>query len=1448
MTVSASARFCESCGAAQVEPSREEVPAPAPGPSLPPGDVPSLPAFFGGRRYQVQRFLGEGGRKRVYQAYDSALQREVAIATIKTEGLDEAGLERVSREAQAMARLGDHPHVVTIHDIGDEDGRPFIVSQYMSGGSVDDLLDKSENRRLPIAEAIRVAEQVCSALEHAHARGIIHRDLKPANVWLTQEGAAKLGDFGLATAADTTRLTTEGMVVGTVAYMAPEQALGREVDARADLYALGALLYETLTGRPPFVGADAVAVISQQLNTVPMAPFWHNPEVPGALGDLVMELLAKTPEERPGTAVEVHRRLLEVAAAPADPALSARADAAPVRRSARLDRQTRLIGRTRELASLKAAVEGALGGHGSLVLVVGETGMGKSRLIEEATVYARLRGAQVLVGHCYETKSARSYLPFVEALRSYVATQTPEALREELSGGASDVAKLVSEIRSHLPELPEAPRRSDEEERFRLFESVCTFLANAAQAHPIVLVLDDLHFADLPSLRLLQQLTRHLDSSRLVVIGAYEEVELHGRHPLAQVLVELRREHGYERIALRALTRKETGEVFTAVAEDNLDLAPAVIEALHRHTEGNPFFLEEIIRHLLETGGVYSEAGRWKVDRGAVEALAVPRGVRDLLESRLSRLSDACRNVLTLAAVLGRQFDFATLGHMAELDEEALLDLVEEALRAQIIKEKTGERGEDAVYVFTQAALRATLSDELSRPRQRRLHLRAAQAIEAIHSGNVNPHLGALAVHYRQLGSQEADRAIDYSVRAGEAALAVFAYEEAVEHWEAALDLDKEGRTGGSDRREQRAQLFQRLGDLKYTTGLDYRGGIKSLEQALRLYEQLGDHHRVAQTHSRLGRHLATGTSPATTDIPRALDHYNKAEAILALGGDSAALGYVYAGLALASCWGMRTGLGLVASEQAMDMAERLGNQRLWATTAAQRGHHLLADGRVDEGMRLVERAWQAADRLHHVVAAFSATWIASVWSFRLHDPKETQRWCQRELRTPRQSQGSRQILVDFLARAHAQAGEMTEAREVRQHAGRARFSTPYLAHREGNWEDAATSWTKQCELSRMTGNRWAESVGSHWLAVVKRHQGDGGSAELLLRATLAQAVEGGNVPAELMAASELALVLADAGQPDEAVSCLGRCREILSKPGNWRGAPGQVALAEAATRVARGLLEEAGERFEAAIQEFQRFSLPWDEAEAWHRWGRARLDAGDGLGAIKPLGHAVDLYQSHGAGRPWIERAMADKLLAQGVDPAGTVAASIDIVAAAALNERPDLASHAAPDGTVTLLFSDIEGSTASNERLGDRRWLELLHVHNRIVRDQVAAHDGFEVKAQGDGFMIAFSSARRALECAIDIQRALGQHTARHPDDFLRVRVGLHTGEVVKEGGDFFGRNVAMAARVAGAAQGGEILVSSLVKELADTGEIAFGTAREVELKGFSGTRRVHEVLWDD
>ena len=291
-----SAKFCHECG--RRTPAADAAPAST-------GGAAVAPESMAGGRYRIQHFLGEGAKKRVYLAHDERLERDVALALVKSDGLDEAGRVRVRREAQAMARLGDHPNIVTVHDIGEEDGQLYIVSQYMPGGDLEQALQEAgEQRQLPIEDAVRIARQLCDALAYAHSRGVVHRDVKPGNIWLAGDGTAKLGDFGLAVALDRSRLTQEGLMVGTVAYMPPEQALGRTPDASSDLYAAGATLYEMLTGRPPFLGDDAVAIISQHINTRPVAPSWHRSEIPQRLEALVLELLEKDPAARPPGALD----------------------------------------------------------------------------------------------------------------------------------------------------------------------------------------------------------------------------------------------------------------------------------------------------------------------------------------------------------------------------------------------------------------------------------------------------------------------------------------------------------------------------------------------------------------------------------------------------------------------------------------------------------------------------------------------------------------------------------------------------------------------------------------------------------------------------------------------------------------------------------------------------------------------------------------------------------------------------------------------------------------------------------------------------------------------------------------------------------------------------------------------------------------------------------------
>ncbi|MCH8223014.1 MAG: protein kinase [Chloroflexi bacterium] len=768
---------------------------------------PASPTSFANGRYEVTGFLGEGGKKKVYLAHDTTLDRDVAFALIKAEGLDDASRQRVTREAQAMARLGDNPNIMPIFDLGEENGQPYMVGPLMGGGDVEALIEEAEDNRLSLEDALRIASEICHGLEFAHSKSIIHRDLKPGNVWLTDDGTARIGDFGLALSLDRSRLTQEKMMVGTVSYMPPEQATGGDVTPRSDLYSLGAMLYEMVTGRPPFMGDDEIAIIGQHINTPPVAPQWHRPEIPATLDSLIMRLLSKNPAERPDSAGDVLSALTAIDATPRE--VPADVDGSE---SGSLDGMAGgvFVGRQREMDQLKASLENALSGRGRMVTLVGEPGIGKSRTALELQTYAGLRNAQVLWGRCYEGGGAPPYWPWVQAIRSFVSSHEPQEVRSQMGSTASVIAEIVADVKESLPDVQPPPTLDDPESaRFRLFDSVATFLRNAGNVQPIVLVLDDLHWADGPSLKMLEFVARELASSRVMLVGTYRDMELNRRHPLSVTLGDLTREHLFERVLLRGLTREDVSRFIEIAA----GVVPprGLIDAVHTQTEGNPLFVTETVRLLIQQGeftqeGVGRSDSSWNI--------RIPEGVREVIGRRLDRLSERCNEMLTIASVIGRQFTLDQLRTVVEdTTENQLLDVLDEALDARTIEELPDSVGE---YQFTHALIQETLSDELSATRIVRLHARIATAMESMYGSDAIEHAEQLAAHFAEaetvLGTE---RMIHYLGAAGWKSLEAYGYEEAQGYFERAVESLDPGDEG-----EQAARLWLGLGTaMAYTLG-----------------------------------------------------------------------------------------------------------------------------------------------------------------------------------------------------------------------------------------------------------------------------------------------------------------------------------------------------------------------------------------------------------------------------------------------------------------------------------------------------------------------------------------------------------------------------------------------------------------------------------------------------
>ncbi len=791
-------------------------------------------------RYEVLGELGRGGMGVVYRARDPLLNREVAVKLISSTDLTADIEERFQREAQLVAQM-DHPAIVPIYDFGRHEGSLFFVMPVASGTT---LLRLIRDQSLHLGEVVDIGIQVADALDYSHSRGVVHRDIKPANIMVTREEGSgarvRVMDFGLAHAATESRLTKTGTLVGTVAYLAPEQVASRAFDARSDIYSLGVVLYECLVGEPPFTG-EIQSILYRIVHEIPQPPRALGAEIREELQDIILRCLEKDPAKRPPKAGQVSDALRRHKASLATDEFRM----SVVLSASRVIQRPALsvfIGREKEFAELQRRLNASIAGDCQFAVVAGEPGIGKTRLLEELKNLALARKIRVLYGRFVEQDRSFSYQGFCELIQDYFRTRDAAASaaeRPDFSDLAADLIALFPQL-SEIADLRAAvsgdsriavpAEEKKVEDRIQIFELLARTLTRIAGGKPLVLILENLHGAEI-SIEALQYIVRRLAPTPTLIVGSYRQTETDKRHPLTRMLDSFVDDPRFVSLTLPPFSPSEHRSLV-----ESLVGAPKVSDELAQRlcdaTEGNPFFTKELIRSLVESGGITrDDTGAWSFSKEAeISADAMPATIQQAVEKRIERLPEELRDLLSIASVFGKTFDSRDLETLAE-DARGVEDAVDRLILEGILEEERESRGDR--LTFASGIVRDVLYGALSRRRRRSLHRKYAELVEKRAAGRLERVYPELVHHFWQ--GDVPDKTVEYGLKLAQKSLDTFSPEDAIRVAKITLEFLEDEEWDGDPALEGEARLMVAQG--QRMTG-NVEGAIREAETAVRVFEE----------------------------------------------------------------------------------------------------------------------------------------------------------------------------------------------------------------------------------------------------------------------------------------------------------------------------------------------------------------------------------------------------------------------------------------------------------------------------------------------------------------------------------------------------------------------------------------------------------------------------------
>lgn len=681
-------------------------------------------------RYKVIRKLGEGGMGTVFQVED-ILNNDIVAFKILSKQITESPetLLQFKQEFRVMNKL-KHPNTVNVFDYGlMPDKSPYLTMEVVPGHELADL------KNIDFKEIAIILTQLCQALSFIHSRLLVHCDIKPQNIRIKDDGNVKVMDFGLMNQLG---LRSNGQITGTVDYLPPEIPTGGIINESSDLYSLGIVAYEMVTGKLPFIGDSILEVIRSHISTPPIPPSELNPDIPPQLEKVILKLMEKSQQDRYKNASEVIADLVELS--------GAEIINESIEQKRSYLNSSVLVGRDSELKVLESALNMVNKNHGKSVFVGAPAGVGKSRLVQEFKLQVQLAEHPFLTGHCFE-QGMSAYKPLSDAFKQLI----PLTSKEELEKYGNVLVKILPELRERGYEP--LPNLEGIAEKLRLFDTITAWLTDVSTRETLVIFIDDLHWIDQASIDLLNTCIRDLRKSRVLFMGTFRDDEVPAGHPMWQTVEE----ELTSLVKLEPFTTQDIRDLIKAML-GSVELKLEFVEKVKNATGGNAFFISEVMRYLVEESILEIKFGTWHLPAD-YSSWELPTSIEATVNRRLNSLSPKAMELIRLAAVAGRKLRLSLFKAVSNWDEEDIFAAIDELIERQFLNKLDHE------YLFPHDRVRETLYDSLEENQRKELHYRVAETIENENVAQITSVAGELAYHFSR--SNDSKRAVKYLLMAG---------------------------------------------------------------------------------------------------------------------------------------------------------------------------------------------------------------------------------------------------------------------------------------------------------------------------------------------------------------------------------------------------------------------------------------------------------------------------------------------------------------------------------------------------------------------------------------------------------------------------------------------------------------------------------------------------------